>query len=652
MSKGSRAHYNIGFFTTGVELEYSHMLIQTVMKVAVEYNVNLISFLGGSLNPDFTLDHSKYQYQYNVAFDYAHAENLDGIILVSGVLSSFLTPTEFSHFYSKYSPLPMVSLGTYIKSLPSVYTDNKEAFKTIVSHLIKSHNRKRIAFITGPSSNRDALDRYAGYIDALTENGLNFQPELIHIGDFTPQSAIDAVEVFLDKRHLDIDAIVCANDSMALAALNELERRQIKVPQQISLTGFDNISSSMYAVPSLTSIQQPYEAFAKEAFHILFDLIHTQPANNKLIPSQLVLRDSCGQHINSPEEELNALTNLHYFFNTRLKYAGKQMDRSQSNFSSIRQILLRMTSTIFDKKAQLEALIPDLISCGIHSCMVYLYPTEIPHHLNVKWQMPSTVYLYMGYVNKEPLTLNLDPIPVSPMQITTYGFAGRETPYAISVHPIFFSNEQLGVIVLELAPENYYLIETLTIEIGCAIKLSSIFASQKCIEKKLETLSQTNELTGLLNRRGFFNSAEEKYKLFKKQHLKGILFFADMDGLKMINDTYGHHEGDFAISSMANILRETFSSEDIISRMGGDEFTIFCINKDSSFIESVSAHIQNLCNNFNNSSHKPYELSISIGALPFTSDENATLESLLSRADKLLYSQKQIRKKRKLEKQE
>ena len=652
MAADKTTHYTIGFFTTGVELEYSHMLIQTVIKIAKEYNVTLINFLGGSLSPEFALENSQYQYQYNVAFDYAHVQNLDGIILVSGVLSSFLTPAEFSNFYSRYAPLPMVSLGTYIKSLPSVYTDNRQAFKTIVSHLIKSHNRRKIAFITGPSSNRDALDRYAGYIDALNENELNLQPELIQIGDFTPQSAVDAIHVFLDERKLDIDAIVCANDSMALAALNELEHRNIKVPEEISLTGFDNITSAAYSVPSLTSIEQPYDEFAREAFNTLFDLIANKPVTDKLIPSRLILRESCGQHTSTSEEELNALNNLHHLFDAQIKHAGKQMERSQSNFSSLRQILLRMTSTIFDKKAQLEALIPDLMTCGITSCMIYLYPNEIFHNLSDKWQMPSSLYLYMGYVDNEPITLAGPPIAVSPMDITTYGFTHKEKPFAISVHPIFFSNEQLGVIVLEIAPENYYLIETLTSEISCAIKLSSIFSSQKNIERKLETLSQTDELTGLLNRRGFFNSASQKYLFSKKQQLGGILFFADMDGLKIINDTYGHHEGDYAISSMANILRQTFSEEDIIARIGGDEFTIFCINKDLGFIDTVRQIIHDLCDRFNIFSNKPYKLAISIGALPFTAKEEANLESLLSSADKLLYEQKQVRKKRKLEKGE
>ena len=166
MSSINHSPYTIGFFTTGVELEYSYILSKTVNEIAKEYNVNIVNFLGGSLNPNFTFHQYKYQYQCNVAFNFADASSIDGIILASGVLSSFLTPQEFIKFYSNFEPIPMVSLGMNITDMPSVYTDNKTVFKNLVSHLIEVHNKRHIAFISGPSSNCDALERYAGYMQA------------------------------------------------------------------------------------------------------------------------------------------------------------------------------------------------------------------------------------------------------------------------------------------------------------------------------------------------------------------------------------------------------------------------------------------------------------------------------------------------------
>lgn len=743
--------YTIGFFTTGVELEYSHMLSKVITKVAKENNVNIVNFLGGALNPEFTNNNYKYQYQCNVAFNFASSVKIDGIILASGILSSFLQPSEFSDFYSKYSPVPMVSIGTYIQNMPSVYTDNKEAFKKMVNHLIKDHGRKKIGFITGPSSNRDALDRYAGYIESLTQNKLPCNPDYIHVGDFTPSCGVEAVRSFFDEKKLDLDAIVCANDSMALAVLSELSQRNIKVPEQVVLTGFDNIYSAAYSVPSLTTVEQPLDAFAREGFNLILGLIKGKEVSSKMVPSRVISRETCGcgtvntisyENVLTPHMLKNEskqfaegfiLRNKSYIFNLSaeslthfvrkcydliylpredhvsiddlikileasisdfndslhislnlkifvnllkndllalindcetikyvghilegveqslfsgiLKYYGKLNTNHKNSFSFIRQILLSITLNIYNKKEQLKAIIPDLIQCGVKSCLIYLYPKEIIHNLSDPWDMPNVLYLYMGFINQVPVQIDDTNNAFVPSDIISHFFKDRDEIYTVSVHPIFFGNEQLGVIVLELPPESYYLIETLTVEIGCALKLSSVFASQKSIENKLEMLSQTDDLTGLYNRRGFFSKALQKYYIAKALKQNGILFYADMDGLKMINDTFGHEEGDIAITAMADILKNTFSAEDVIGRIGGDEFTILCLDKAPGFLEIALANIRSYCDSYNTYCGKPYKLSITLGALPFSHAAEDSLENLLSRADKLLYNNKKERKK-------
>lgn len=739
--------YTIGFFTTGVELEYSTILFQAVSKVAKEYQVNLVNFLGGSLNPDFSFQQYKHQYQCNVAFDYANQDVLDGIILASGVLSSFLSPTEYRRFYSKFRPIPMVSLGSFVEDVPSVYTDNKAVLKELVSHLITKHHKKNIAFLSGPSSNCDALDRYLGYKEALRENNIPFREDYIRIGDFTPDSAIEAVKVLFDQSTLPIDAIVCSNDSMALTVLNELQKRGIKVPEDVAITGFDNIHTSAYCVPSLSTIEQPLEEFARNAFELLLNQIQGKAVENRLIPCKLIIRESCGCNFFSapmlgpildiegaklladsllsqsvyylPDSTIpklqefviliysllflspaqfptprdctnlflkckNALSpslattlNLKHFlaslkkdwllrcddiskvgfinnlfenltddlFNDSLKYYGHKTNRVTNNFAFIRQVLLSITHNIADQHLQLSSIVENLIACGIHTCLVYLYNQGITHHLTDKWQMPETLYLYMGYIDDKIIDTTHEVPPLTPNEIVTHGLTNREQPYTSFIHSIFFGNEQLGIIVLEMPSDNYDLIETLTLELGCALKLSSTFRIEKSTKNRLEALSQTDELTGLLNRRGFFTKAIASYNLAQTQKRKGILFYADMDGLKTINDTYGHSEGDFAITTMSKIFKHVFKDSDtLIARMGGDEFIIFCLDKDEGYIEFISTQIEVICKNFNITHRKSYTFSISIGGVPFSSNTNPSLEELLKAADKKLYGIKKLKK--------
>ncbi len=741
--------YTIGFFTAGVELEYSYMLFKAASKVAQEYHVNLVNFLGGSLNPNFSFQQYKYQYQCNVAFNYATQDALDGIILASGVLSSFLSSTEYNRFYSQYAPLPMVSLGAIVDGLPSVYTDNTTVLKQLVSHLITTHGKKHIAFLSGPSSNCDALARYKGYKEALLENHIPFREEYIYIGDFTPDSAIKAVKVLIDQKNLPLDAIVCANDSMALTVLSELQKRGIQVPQDISITGFDNIYSSAYCVPSLSTIEQPLEELIRYAFELLFECIEGKVVENKLVPCKIVIRESCGCDFSTtapikgeistydeavlladhflepcsyflsdtvlpifksflikmysllatpvsekiPSNELiaafltckdalspslhstlnlkhyltslkrdllhrtNNLETIHLIsnlfeiltenlFNTSLRCYGYKMDQLTNNLTFIRQVLVTITHNIHDKRLQLASITQYLIACDIHTCLIYLYDESILHNLTDDWKMPPSLSLYMGYVDEQIIDTTTSLPVVTPNEIVTYGLNNSGRTYTSFIHPIFFGNEQLGIIVLELPPENYYLIETLTVELGCALKLSSDFMIQKNTESKLEALSQTDELTGLLNRRGFFKQTLAKYSYLQREKCNGILLYADMDGLKFINDTYGHQEGDLAIKAMSTIFKQIFTNPgDIIARMGGDEFTMLCLGRSIDYVQEVQQQVEILCQEYNKTQNKSYHLSISIGGVIFSPHSNLTLEELLSTADKRLYTIKKMKNK-------
>lgn len=740
--------YTIGFFTTVTNLEYSALLARTVSKIAQKENINLINFLGGSLNPNFSFSQYKYQYQCNVAFNFAHTNHLDGIILASGTLASFLDSKDYSNFYSEFKPLPMVSLGVEIPDLPSTYTNNTAIFNELVTHLIQVHNCKKIAFISGPSSNSDAFDRYLGYTSALADNQITYQADYVYTGDFTPLSAKEAISTFLDKRKLDIDAIVCANDAMALSAIAELKKRHILIPEQMIVTGCDDIPSSAYSVPGLTSIEQSLEKMARSAVTLLLQTIKGEKPKDVMVPSRITYRESCGCHIMPHSSLISALvtskgkgtqladnylhkclsildieivssirpfviecyelvlstptqfkplyllvdsffgavnaklTSIHSALNLKyciaslkedllhlsksttvlcyidnlfskishrllnhlLDYYALQSEKLNQHFGFTRQFLLTITHNISNKEQQLQSIIPSLKEAGITSCLIYLYPNGIIHNLSDTWKTPEEIYLYMGYCNGEIIPTDSLPCKVKADEIISHGFNNRTESYTSCIHPIFFDNEQLGIIVFEMDCENYTLIDNLTVELGCALKLTSTFTVQRQIETKLETLSQTDELTGLLNRRGFFNLAQDKYAFSLADHLEGILFYADMDGLKQINDTYGHQEGDYAIIEMSRILKQTFCNHDIVGRIGGDEFVILCTGKSKDYMDHVCSTINKLCADFNALHQKPYTLSISIGGIHYSKDDNETLEYLLSRADKILYDKKRAKK--------
>jgi diguanylate cyclase (GGDEF)-like protein len=164
-------------------------------------------------------------------------------------------------------------------------------------------------------------------------------------------------------------------------------------------------------------------------------------------------------------------------------------------------------------------------------------------------------------------------------------------------------------------------------------------------QERLRSLSLRDELTGLLNRRGFFALAEQQIAIAKRQNRRILLNVGDMDNLKQINDTLGHAEGDAAINEIAAILRETFRQSDIIARIGGDEFAI--IQAEDMAVD-MTEHMQRLQNKIalrNNRGKHPYRLSLSVGSSFCDPDEACSISELVKQADEIMYEQKKIKKK-------
>lgn len=162
---------------------------------------------------------------------------------------------------------------------------------------------------------------------------------------------------------------------------------------------------------------------------------------------------------------------------------------------------------------------------------------------------------------------------------------------------------------------------------------------------RLRSLSLTDALTGLSNRRGFMILATALLKFARRAGHPLCLLYIDMDSLKSINDNFGHTAGDTALTHFANILTDTFRDSDVIARMGGDEFVVLTIDTRESAITSIQARLQSNVNAHNLQSAGEYSLSFSLGIIPVDLDSSITLEELLVQADEAMYQHKQNRKR-------
>ncbi len=180
-------------------------------------------------------------------------------------------------------------------------------------------------------------------------------------------------------------------------------------------------------------------------------------------------------------------------------------------------------------------------------------------------------------------------------------------------------------------------------ETACLASLRDI-TDHKKTEETLRNLSISDDLTGLLNRRGFLSLADRYLKSIQGKERSFLVAFFDLDGLKQINDTFGHNEGSQAIMETAEILRETFRTSDVLSRFGGDEFVVLAKDISEDGEEIILERLQNNIEAHNAKTKHPYKLSISMGIECYDPQNPTSIDELLRNADQSMYSNKQGKK--------
>ena len=165
-------------------------------------------------------------------------------------------------------------------------------------------------------------------------------------------------------------------------------------------------------------------------------------------------------------------------------------------------------------------------------------------------------------------------------------------------------------------------------------------AELKRLEGKHRTLSLTDELTGLYNRRGLFTFAEQALRISKRRGEELCVLYGDMDNLKKINDELGHTEGDKALIKIASILKKSFRESDIIARLGGDEFAMIQVGANTESVVLATERMKRNIDEYNRSVPDEYRLSLSIGTVLSDSDTGSSIDELLAKADRLMYDQK------------
>ncbi|WP_433926540.1 SpoIIE family protein phosphatase [Sorangium cellulosum] len=280
--------------TIALLMDYMRGEFQSTVRIGVEraaeaHDVNLVFAVG-----EILAGAASSEAVQNSIYRLVGAEAVDGVVVASGSLCNYLGVEELQRFCRDFAPVPLCSIGLALEGVPSVVVDNGLGIEMTAGHLIDDHGRRRVAYIGGSPSNGEARIRAEAYRRALATRAIPYDERLVASGAFTIDTGRSAMREILD-RGVDLDAVVAANDNMALGAIDVLKARGIGVPKDILVCGFDDVGVARYANPSLTTVRQPIKRLGEIAVETVLRMLDGEDVPEvNLQQIELTRRESCG----------------------------------------------------------------------------------------------------------------------------------------------------------------------------------------------------------------------------------------------------------------------------------------------------------------------------------------------------------------------
>lgn len=629
--------YRIALYTDYFDSEYIRKIQKGALQFADENGIELVSFAAGELGDTS----SNYNYQHMAVAAHLTKQNVDGIIFVSGTQMYYVTPDYLRTYIKSFEPLPVLSVGCAFEDVHSVISDCRKGIQELVTHLITEHHCKRIALMSVGGYSVEGADRTRAFQETLEENGLAFLPSLVMYGSFTYSGAISALtEYYQKKGKIDFDAIVALNDNMAFGCIDFFGKNRILVPEDIIVTGYDDLARSAFTTPSLTTVNQDIEGQGYTAAQMVYRMIRKEKIEmNCHMATNAIFRQSCG----CTEKKLDV---------QQEKTPIAEWFEKSAQFVDTVHLYTELQNDVPLEK--LRTQIDDVLSVLDYSAAaICFFKTPVSTDRFEYYTLPPEALLLSAFDKHTKYQLD-----TSKKAIT---FDPRKEMLPKGIFPnlngmiviaLYRNSIQYGYIVFR--PGHY---DMVVYNMACKILSSTLASSYNitCAEREKKELekeytianriSLTDEMTGLLNRRGIISLGQKTLEVAEAISQSGVVIYGDMDGLKKINDTYGHAAGDRAIKAESKLLKKQFLGLDIIGRLGGDEFALIAPDMSEREFLSIKKKLYAECTAWNKTSKEKFTLSISLGFASFTPEmKKYNINKLLEVADKSLYQEKERKK--------
>lgn len=527
---------------------------------------------------------------------------------------------------AKGKHIPVIHIGDGKEDCYNIRFDFKTGFERVVRHIVEDHKIHDLHFIAGIKGNKESEQRLEVFKEVLIEKEIPFSSDMVSYGDFWENPTRIAVQKLIDNGKLP-RAIICANDTMALAVISVLNQNGYECPDDVLVTGFDGISEVFFSTPRVTTSICDFGLFGIQTANYLYEITENHiPYETRLVLPSLIAFESCGCNPRSHNDSIDFISNVKKAF---MRYRSDDLNLSNMSVlihdcDSIDKVSeeLQTGNVLYNMFVLLKAeCIDSTVDPGItHSTSTY------GNSMYVMLDTDSSE-AKSGYYMK---TENLIPR----MQIVLNEYK----------KPLIFSSLHSTGIPLgyccfcfgDYNVQNFSRVGQVSSWLSSGLSGFRNMQYQRALQNKIAGMFKHDPLTGLLNRIGF---QREYNKIMRDESVTEIsLAMCDLDNLKTINDNFSHNEGDNAIRVVGEALRQSLPDEEncFFCRYGGDEIIALYTTKVDA--ELLQANLSSFLDDYNLNSGKPYEVSTSLGV--YSSSKHTTFEEMFGNADKLMYEQK------------
>ncbi len=614
----------IGVFIGEVNGEYQRLTLQSIFRRAGELDYDVFAFCNFGAYGDDVL----YAEGEKEMIRLSDLSVLDGIIVEEDILGIKGMGAALEKYLKAHAKCPVVYLRTPKDSFFNVRIENVKIMEDITRHFVVDHGFRDICFMMGKKEYVDAQERYRGFLNVMEEAGIPVTKRMVFEGDYWREKGKEAVDWFMEGRTSYPQAIICSNDYMAISICDELRKRGVRIPEEVCVSGFDNLEEARLYKPSLTSAGVSPDEIAVKAVEMIDRVCRGEEQERiEYIKPRLVLRKSCGC---GEQERQDNWSELH--------------DQIYNQEKNVKQIIFMTTDcqAAFEEEDYLR--VAGKYIYNIEFDKAYLCLCDNEQELEDGACCFTENMVLKRRYTKERETVKMEK-KFPRKEILPPEIVEDAKPQAFLIFSIHYKHMVYGYMAFTFSQRRWPdpFVQAYLMCLANAIEDGAMHRNLTNLEE-IKAVYLSDPVTGIYNRCGYEKALRQLYERTCKDGRYMSIASIDMDGLKYINDSFGHAEGDEVLRHLAGVMKGLAEKDEIYARIGGDEFSMILVSDgderhkefEEKFIQAMAMEEKRL--------NKPYPFHASIGICCICEEEGVSLMECMELADKRMYEQKRKNK--------